>query len=116
MKINFLQNPMLNKQQNAQNFKQKIRSYFELCKPNVMYLAIFSALAGMFLGVSENPSNFSFSKGLFSIILISIGAGSAGAFNMYFEMKIDALMQRTSKRPLPSSRVSKKMLYILKTI
>jgi protoheme IX farnesyltransferase len=94
---------MLIKKKYTQNLTRKIKSYYELCKPNVMYLAILSALTGMFLA----PGNISFLKGFFSIILISLGAGSAGAFNMYFEMEIDSLMQRTSKRPLPSWRLKK---------
>jgi protoheme IX farnesyltransferase len=80
-----------------------LKSYFELCKPNVMYLSILTAIAGLFAA----PSQILFLKAFFSIILISIGAGSAGAFNMYFESDIDSIMERTKKRPLPSWKIKK---------
>jgi protoheme IX farnesyltransferase len=89
--------------QKNNSFVKKIKSYFDLCKPNVMYLAILSSVAGIFLA----PGNISFFNGLLSLIFVSMGAGSAGAFNMYFESEIDAMMERTSKRPLPSWRIKK---------
>ena len=79
-------------------------AYFELCKPNVMYLAILSAATGIILVPNVSISWYMF---LFLMFLISIGAGSAGAFNMSLEKDIDMQMARTRKRPLPSSRVSK---------
>jgi len=88
---------------NKSNILLIIKSYFELCKPNVMYLAILSSIAGMFLAQNQ----ISLINSIFSVIFISVGAGSAGAFNMYFEADIDKLMYRTSKRPLPSWRIKK---------
>lgn len=95
---------------------QIIKAYFELCKPNVMYLAIITAITGMFLA----PSDISIAKFLLTIIFVSMGAGAAGAFNMYFEMDIDAQMSRTSKRPLPSWRLKRnnalKFAYIMSAL
>lgn len=85
-----------------------IKAYFELCKPRVMYLAILSAFIGMVLAYRTNPVEIDFVKSLWAILAIFMGAGSAGALNMYLEVEIDAQMSRTSKRPLPSWKVQRK--------
>ncbi|KMW59539.1 Cytochrome c oxidase polypeptide I [Candidatus Rhodobacter oscarellae] len=75
--------------------------YFALLKPRVMSLVIFTALVGLLVApVAVHPV-----VGLASILFIAIGAGASGALNMWWDADIDAIMQRTQSRPVPSGRV-----------
>lgn len=78
-------------------------SYFELLKPRVMSLVIFTA----FVGLVAAPGTLHPILALASITLIAIGAGASGALNMWYDADIDALMDRTASRPIPSGRVSR---------
>lgn len=79
------------------------RDYFELLKPRVMSLVVFTALAGMLAApVSIHPV-----LGAASLLAIAIGAGASGALNMWYDADIDALMSRTAGRPVPTGRVSR---------
>src|SRR3712207_6746502 len=79
------------------------RDYFELLKPRVMSLVIFTALVGLVLAPgSVNPI-----IGAAALLFIALGAGAAGALNMWYEADVDALMQRTAKRPLPNGRIQR---------
>lgn len=76
--------------------------YFDLLKPRVMSLVVFTALAGMLCApVLPNPL-----IGLAAILCIAIGAGASGALNMWYDRDIDAQMSRTKKRPLPAGRLA----------
>jgi len=75
--------------------------YFELLKPRVMSLAIFTAIVGLLLA----PGSIHPLLSVFSIIAIGAGAGAAGAINMWYDHDIDSIMDRTKFRPLPSGRV-----------
>jgi protoheme IX farnesyltransferase len=78
------------------------RDYFELLKPRVMSLVVFTALAGLLAApVSVNPV-----LGFASLVAIAVGAGASGALNMWYDADIDALMSRTRARPVPSGRIS----------
>lgn len=66
-----------------------------------MSLSIFTALVGMVLA----PVEVHWVIGLAAILCISIGAGAAGALNMWYEAELDAKMHRTAKRPLPNGRI-----------
>ena len=77
--------------------------YFDLLKPRVMSLVIFTALAGMVMSpVHVNPV-----LGFASLLAIAVGAGASGALNMWYDSDIDALMTRTRARPIPSGRVTR---------
>ena len=77
------------------------RDYFELLKPRVMSLVVFTALAGLVLAPGEiNPL-----IGFIAILCIAVGAGASGALNMWYDADIDAVMSRTVKRPIPSGRI-----------
>ena len=79
------------------------RDYFELLKPRVMYLVIFTGLVGMIVA----PGDIHFITGLISILAIAFGAGAAGAINMWYDSDIDLVMLRTKNRPIPSGKVPK---------
>jgi heme o synthase len=78
-----------------------VGDYFELLKPRVMSLAIFTAIIGLLL----TPNNIHPFLAIFSIIAIGAGAGAAGAINMWYDKDIDLIMDRTKSRPIPSGRV-----------
>jgi protoheme IX farnesyltransferase len=75
--------------------------YVALLKPRVMSLAIFTAL----VGIAIAPQPLHPVLALASLIFIALGAGAAGALNMWYDADIDAIMQRTAKRPIPRGRV-----------
>jgi protoheme IX farnesyltransferase len=74
------------------------RDYFELTKPKVVTLIVFTAVIGMFLAVPTVPP---VSVLLFGTLGIWLAAASAAAINHVLDRRIDAQMTRTRKRPLP---------------
>jgi len=75
--------------------------YFALLKPRVMSLVVFTA----FVGLLAAPGHIHPWMGFITIFCIALGAGAAGALNMWYEADIDAVMKRTSKRPIPSGAI-----------
>ncbi|MDC7685210.1 heme o synthase [Asticcacaulis sp. BYS171W] len=79
------------------------RDYFQLLKPRVMSLVVFTGLTGLVVApVDINPF-----LAFVAVLCIALGAGSAGALNMAIEGETDALMRRTRTRPVAAGRVSK---------
>ncbi len=80
-----------------------IQDYFELLKPRVMTLVVFTGFAGMWVAPGmENIHPFLL---VIAIACLAINAGAAGAINMWYDRDIDAVMNRTKDRPLPDGRV-----------
>ncbi len=79
---------------------ERIKTYLELCKLKISLLTVFSALAG-FLIVS---SGLGIRIVVMAAGVFSLSCGSC-ALNQYQDRDIDALMGRTKKRPIPSSRI-----------
>ncbi len=77
--------------------------YYELLKPRVMQLVVFTALSGLMLA----PGSLHPVLSIIAILCIAIGAGASGALNMWYDADIDAAMSRTAKRPIPGGRVSR---------
>jgi len=75
--------------------------YLELMKPRVMSLVVFTALVGLVVA----PGHIHPVIGLTALICIAVGAGAAGALNMWYDADIDARMSRTAGRPIPSGRL-----------
>src|SRR5580698_4009608 len=75
--------------------------YLELMKPRVMSLVVFTALVGLVLA----PGHLHPVIGLTALICIAVGAGAAGALNMWYDADIDARMARTAARPIPAGRL-----------
>ena len=78
------------------------KAVMQLMKPRVMSLVVFTALAGLFAA----PGHIDTWAGLVAIVAIAAGAGASGALNMWYDADIDAVMMRTSKRGIPSGRIS----------
>ena len=76
---------------------------FKLMKPRVMSLVIFTCAVGLLMAPNVIPTK----DAIIGIILVSIGAGAAGALNMWYESDLDALMTRTCLRPIPTGKVNK---------
>ena len=76
---------------------------FKLMKPRVISLVIFTCAVGLLMA----PNIVSTIDAIIGIILVSIGAGAAGALNMWYESDLDALMSRTCLRPIPTGKVNK---------
>ncbi|HEY2481426.1 MAG TPA: heme o synthase [Caulobacteraceae bacterium] len=77
------------------------QDYVVLLKPRVMSLVVFTAVTGLFC--ANAPLNPLLAP--IAILCIAVGAGGAGALNMWFDADIDALMRRTRGRPVPAGRV-----------
>lgn len=73
--------------------------FFELCKPKVVALIVFTAVVGMFLATPGWPPLNALLAGT---IGIALAASSAAAVNHLLDQKIDAVMVRTRNRPLPT--------------
>tara|TARA_Y100000310_G_scaffold65337_1_gene60829 strand:+ start:19 stop:924 length:906 start_codon:yes stop_codon:yes gene_type:complete len=78
-------------------------SLYQLMKPRVMSLVIFTCVVGLIIA----PTQVGFFSALLSIIAVAIGAGAAGTLNMWYEADLDALMKRTCLRPIPTGKVTK---------
>ncbi|MDH3916460.1 MAG: heme o synthase [Chromatiales bacterium] len=81
----------------------RISDYLQLCKLKVVGLIVFTAVVGMFLAVPGLPP-------LDTLVLASLGIGmaasSAAAINHVLDARIDAIMKRTRRRPLPTGQLS----------
>src|ERR1044071_5805784 len=76
--------------------------YCALMKPRVMALAVFTALVGIVIAPGAiNPATT-----VGATAAIALGAGAAGVLNMWYDMDIDAVMSRTSGRPIPTGRIA----------
>ena len=82
---------------------------FKLMKPRVMSLVIFTCAVGLLTAPNVIPNK----DAIIGILLVSLGAGAAGALNMWYESDLDALMTRTCLRPIPAGKVNKNQALIL---
>jgi heme o synthase len=79
-----------------------VGDYLELMKPRVMSLVVFTALVGLLIA----PGHIHPVIGATALLCIAVGAGAAGALNMWYDADIDARMARTAARPIPRGRVT----------
>ena len=103
---------MINSKLKNKNLSQEdvfnFSELFKLMKPRVMSLVIFTCAVGLLMA----PVSISTKDAMIAILLVSIGAGAAGALNMWYESDLDALMTRTCLRPIPMGKVNKKQALI----
>ena len=85
----------------AQAAGARVADFIELLKPRVMSLVVFSGFAGLMVA----PGDLHPVLAAVAVLCIAVGAGASGAINMWYDRDIDAIMQRTRKRPIPAGRV-----------
>jgi len=78
-----------------------VGDYIALMKPRVMSLVVFTA----FVGLMVAPGHLHPVIAVTALICIAVGAGAAGALNMWYDADIDARMTRTAARPIPAGRL-----------
>ncbi len=86
------------------NFFARWQDYLQLCKPKVVALMVFTAIVGMLLA---DPGNVAIATFIYATVGIGLVASSAAAINHVADSRIDAAMDRTKLRPLPSGALSK---------
>ncbi|HRN87047.1 heme o synthase [Hyphomicrobium sp.] len=79
-----------------------VGDFFELMKPRVMSLVVFTSLAGLVAA----PGDLHPLLAVIAILCIAVGAGASGALNMWYDADIDVRMARTAARPIPRGRVT----------
>jgi heme o synthase len=87
----------------GQPLASRFSQFFQLTKPRVVSLIVFTAVIGMFLAV---PGMVPLQALIAGTLGIALTAGAAAAVNCLVEQKIDAVMTRTSRRPLPRGQVT----------
>ena len=80
-----------------------LNSFFNLMKPRVMSLVLFTCMVGLLIA----PNSVDLKNSLISLLAVAIGSGAAGALNMWYESDVDALMSRTCLRPIPTGKVKR---------
>ena len=89
-------------------FLFNINNFYQLMKPRVMSLVIFTCVVGLIAA----PVKVDFITSALSLCAVALGAGAAGALNMWYESDLDALMKRTCLRPIPTGKVSQNQALI----
>jgi heme o synthase len=82
---------------------RSLSDFVALTKPRVMMLAVFTAIVGLSIAPSRLDPIAIFA----AVIAIAAGAGAAGVLNMWYDADIDAVMSRTSTRPIPMGKISR---------
>ena len=103
---------MLNTNAKSETLKLDFFSYlkalFNLMKPRVMSLVIFTCVVGLLIA----PVKVNFLDAVFSLFAVALGSGAAGALNMWYEADLDSVMTRTCLRPIPTGKVTKNQALI----
>ena len=85
------------------NYFSYSKAFFNLMKPRVMSLVIFTCAVGLLIA----PVKVNFLNAIFSLIAVALGSGAAGALNMWYESDLDSIMSRTCLRPIPTGKVTR---------
>lgn len=89
--------------QNSLTWGDTVRSYIELTKPRIVILLVFTCVTSMVVAAQGIPN---LDKLLFTILGGILSSGGASAINQYIDREMDAKMNRTARRPIPSGRIS----------
>jgi protoheme IX farnesyltransferase len=105
----------LNTTQNTPTLKSVFLDFKEITKAGLAISVLFSSIAGYFLGVNEqNPFQWSV------LLMLIVGGycmvGASNAYNQVIEKDIDALMDRTKNRPVPSGRMSPRVALVVASL
>ncbi|MGH7067271.1 MAG: heme o synthase [Acetobacteraceae bacterium] len=80
----------------------ELNDWLTLLKPRVLLLVVFTGIVGLLVAPGRHQPFLDF----VAVLAIAIGAGAAGAINMWYDRDIDAVMRRTARRPVPAGRIS----------
>ncbi|MEO0423631.1 MAG: heme o synthase [Pseudomonadota bacterium] len=83
----------------------RLADYYELCKPRVVFLIVFTAFVGMLL---STPGLIGWKPLILGNLGIALAASCAAALNHVLDSRIDALMARTERRPLPTGSLNER--------
>ena len=88
-----------------QKYESRVAVYYELTKPKIWYLLVFTAFGATL--TASNIYDIEISPATWMLMLFSVATGSAAANTLtnYHDRDIDAIMERTKNRPLPSKRI-----------
>jgi protoheme IX farnesyltransferase len=93
--------------------KNKLLAYLELCKPRVVLLMLLTVVVGMQLAA---PGLIPWQAFVFGTLGIACCAGSAATINHLIDFRIDILMARTQRRPLPTGKIAPKQAWLFASI
>lgn len=79
----------------------EVSDFIALMKPRVMSLVVFTGFVGLMVAPGTLHPVLAFA----ALLCIAVGAGAAGALNMWYDADIDAVMGRTRQRPIPAGRM-----------
>ena len=85
------------------NYFSYTKAFFNLMKPRVMSLVIFTCAVGLLIA----PNKINFVDATFSLMAVALGSGAAGALNMWYESDLDSIMTRTCLRPIPTGKLTR---------
>ena len=85
------------------NYFSYTKAFFNLMKPRVMSLVIFTCVVGLLIA----PVNINFLDASLSLLAVALGSGAAGALNMWYESDLDSVMTRTCLRPIPAGKLTR---------
>jgi heme o synthase len=85
---------------------QSVKNYWELIKPKIVLLLVFTGLAGMLVAYKETGITPSLLQIIVGTAAVFLGSAGAEVLTNYHDRDIDGVMKRTSKRPIPSGRIS----------
>ncbi|MEJ2275307.1 MAG: heme o synthase, partial [Woeseiaceae bacterium] len=89
------------------------RDYYELTKPRVVMLIVFTAVVGMFLSVQGWPG---IGPLVFGTLGIGLASSAAAVYNHVLDARIDIRMMRTRGRPLPQGKLTERSALVFATI
>ncbi len=90
------------------DYFSSIKAFFNLMKPRVMSLVIFTCAVGLLIA----PVKINFIDAICSLMAVALGSGAAGALNMWYESDLDSLMTRTCLRPIPTGKLTRNQALI----
>ena len=79
----------------------EVSDWVTLLKPRVISLVVLTGVVGLLVA----PGHLHPTLAIAAVLCIALGAGAAGAINMWYDRDIDAVMRRTQARPIPAGRI-----------
>jgi heme o synthase len=90
-------------EQGAQPVRERLAAFTELTKPRIALMLVLTSAAGFYLGTKGDFDTLLFLHSVISITMLAFGVAT---LNQYWERRLDGLMERTARRPLPTGRLT----------